>query len=76
MLLLKNPYFKKVPLIEKWTQRSIPLIPLFSANNEGIAEVNKGIREDAKGDVLLLRGHSQNKGFMKKGTIFFKQIVH
>ena len=65
----KNPYFKRVPLIEKRTQLTFPLIPLFSAN--------KGIREDAKGDALLLRGLSQNKGFMKKrNELFFEQIAH
>jgi len=65
----KNLYFKRVPLIEKWTQLTLPLIPLFSAN--------KGIREDERGTALLLRGLSKNKGFMKKrNELFLNQIAH
>jgi len=54
-LLIKTLIFKKVPLIEWWTRLNFSLIPLFTKN--------KGIREDEKGAVLLLRGRSQNKGF-------------
>jgi len=73
----KNPYFQKAPLIEKRTQSSFPLIPLFPVNPDGLDKVNKGIRVDEKEAALLLRGLLQNKGFMKKrNELFFKQIVH
>jgi len=54
----KNPYFKRVLLIEKWTQLTLPLIPLLSRN--------KGISEDERGTALLLRGLSKNKGLIQK----------
>jgi len=37
-VVCKTPYFQRVPLIEKCTLLSLPLIPLLLAN--------KGIRED------------------------------
>jgi len=81
----KNPYFQKVPLIEKWTQSSFPLIPFFPVNPETckvrrrqrLDEVNKGIRVDEKEAALLLRGLLQNKGSMqKKNEYIFAPIAH
>ena len=81
----KNPYFQKAPLIEKWTQSSFPLIPLFPVNPETckvrrrqrLDEVNKGIRVDEKEAALLLRGILQNKGSMKKKNEYiFAPIAH
>ena len=64
-------------LIEKWTQSSFPLIPLFPVNPEGLDEVNKGIRVDEKEAALLLRGLLQNKGSMqKKNEYIFAPIAH
>ena len=65
----KNPDFQKVPLIEKRTQSSFPLIPLFPVNPETckvrrrqrLDEVNKGIRVDEIEADLLLRELLQNK---------------
>ena len=52
-----------VPLIEKRTQPSCPLIPLFS--------VNKGIRENGKWVALLLRVLSKNKGLIQNKSEYF-----
>ena len=59
----KIPYFPKATLIEKRTQPSFPLIPLFSSTPEGLDEVNKGIRVDKNGAFLHRRGLLQNKVF-------------
>jgi len=62
----KSPYFQKVPLIGKRMQLSFPLIPLFSANPEGLDAVNKGIRENENEAALLLRELSKNKGWANR----------
>jgi len=62
-VVAENTYFKKVPLIEKRTKLSVPLIPLFS--------VNKGIRENGKWVALLLRVLSKNKGLTASSSARF-----